>query len=278
MKKISTILLFLLLTMVGLGQRSEIGAMIGTSSYLGDLNPTHLFAAPQVAGGIIYRYNFSPRWAIKANILFAEVAASDQQNNNNYDRNLSFQSPITEISAQVELNFFKLYNIPARNHFSPYIFVGITAFSFNPKAELGGTLYDLQPLGTEGQGFEDENERYSLTSIAIPFGLGLKVNVGKRVSLGLEWGMRYTFTDYLDDVKGEYYDNDILRRERGDVVADLADRSEIKHEAGTARGNVTTKDLYSVAAFTATFKIGNEDRSCDIRYQAKPRIKKGPKR
>ena len=90
--------------------------------------------------------------------------------------------------------------------------------------------------------------------------------------------MRYTFTDYLDDVKGEYYDNDILRRERGDIVADLADRSEILHEAGSARGNIKTKDLYSFAVFMATFKIGNEDRTCDIRYQAKPRIKLGKKR
>lgn len=278
MRKLGAIILLLVFSVTGMAQRSEIGGMVGTSFYLGDLNPTGLFAAPRIAGGVVYRYNFTPRWALKADILFAEVAASDMHNNKNYDRNLSFRSPITEISAQVELNFFKIYNIPARNRFSPYIYAGITAFSFNPQAELDGVLYDLQPLGTEGQGFEGEAERYSLFNFAIPFGLGVKVNIGKHICLGLEWGMRYTFTDYLDDVKGEYYDNDILRRERGDIVADLADRSEILHEAGSARGNIKTKDLYSFAVFMATFKIGNEDRTCDIRYQAKPRIKLGKKR
>lgn len=271
------LLFFSILSIFCYGQRSEIGGMVGVSSYLGDLNPNKLFASPKICGGLVYRYNFTPRFALKADILFAEVQASDAQNNDNYSRNLSFQSPITEISAQFEINFFKIYNIPSRNRFSPYIYGGFTAFSFNPQAELNGRLYDLQCIGTEGQGLEGERDKYSLCNFALPFGFGMRVNIGKYICLGVEWGMRYTFTDYLDDVSGVYYDNEIIRMERGEIIAQLADRSETLHEYGTARGNIKTKDLYMFAVFMATFKIGNEDTSCDIRYQIKPKIKLGKK-
>lgn len=271
MKKLLIVLLFGCFGLISNAQKSEIGGMVGTSFYLGELNPTSLFANIQPCGGIIYRYNFNPRFALKANLLFAEVQASDYDNNNQYARNLSFRSPITEISTQLELNFLNLYNIPARNHFAPYIYLGLSIFSFNPQAEYEGRFYDLQSLGTEGQGLEGQKDPYSLVSIAIPFGIGVKWNVGKYVSLGAEWGMRYTFTDYLDDVSGVYFDQDILQAQKGDMVANLADRSAIKNIPGTQRGNTTLKDWYSFAVFTATFKIGNEDTSCHIRYNVKPK-------
>ena len=272
MKKILIILFACLSLQPIFAQRSEIGFMLGTSFYLGDLNPTGIFKQSQFAGGFVYRYNFTPRWALKANVYFGNVQGSDAKTNKHYERNLSFKSPITEISAQVELNFLRLYNVPSKNHFAPYIFAGISLFSFNPRAELDGRYYDLQHLGTEGQGLDGQKKFYSLCNAAIPFGIGIKVNIAKFMCIGVEWGMRYTFTDYLDDVSGTYYDNGMLEDARGQFVARLADRSEVLHEAGSGRGNSTTKDLYSFAGATITFKIGNEDRSCDIRYNARKKV------
>lgn len=264
-------------------QRSEIGLFGGTSFYVGDLNPTKIFAQPKVAGGFLYRYNFSPRWALKADFLFSKVGASDATSNNGYERNLSFTSPITELSVEAELNFLKLYNTTGKNRFAPYIFAGISLFSFDPQASFNGITYELQSLGTEGQGLEGgPKKKYSLTSFAIPFGIGIKVTMGRHFSIGAEWGMRYTFTDYLDDVSGVYYDNELLRQMRGDLIADLADRSpELtdpttglplnRHEAGTQRGNTTTTDLYSFAGITFTVKFGNEDKTCDMKLPRKRR-------
>lgn len=276
-KYILTIILSVLMFPL-VAQKSEIGAFAGTSFYLGDLNPSKIFAKPQFAGGLIYRYNISPRWAFRANIIFGEVQGSDMETNNKDPRNLSFRSPITEISLQMELNFLKLYTDWEKNKFAPYIFAGIGFFSFNPKAELNGSYYDLQHLGTEGQGLEGEKDFYSLTNFAIPFGLGFKYNISKIMTIGIEWGMRYTFTDYLDDVSGNYYDNITLLMERGDIVAALADRSESLHKEGTGRGNVTTKDWYSFAGMTITFRIGNEDKTCDIDNGKRPYARMGRKR
>jgi len=263
-------------------QNSEIGACVGTTFYLGELNPSKLFAQPHLAGGIVYRYNLSPRWAFKADFLFGTVSGSDMLTNGGYQRNLSFQSPITEFSAVAELNFLKLYNTVGDNHFTPYIFAGLGLFSFDPMATYkDGTVYELQSLGTEGQGLEGMPKKYSLTSFTIPFGIGLRVNIGKYVCLGAEWSFRYTFTDYLDDVGGRYYDNDLLREQRGDIIADMADRTPELfdnqgnplplHQAGEQRGNSTTHDIYSFAGATLTVKFGNTDRTCDLKKSRKKR-------
>ncbi len=270
MKRHLILCLIIIFSLPCFAQKSEIGAMVGSSFYLGDLNPRTVFGMPQVAGGIVYRYNFSPRWALKADILFAEIKGDDAITNKQYERNLSFKSPITEIGAQVELNFFRLYNERGKNFFSPYIFAGIAIFSFNPQAaDKDGTYYALQHIGTEGQGMDGEKDFYSLVNCAIPFGIGIRFNIARYISIGAEWGMRYTFTDYLDDVSGNYYDNQALSIKRGEAVARLADKSDILHEAGTARGNSTTKDWYSFAGVIVTFKFGDVDKTCDLRTNIK---------
>lgn len=278
MKKKFLFFILTILILPAVAQKSELGFFGGTSFYLGDLNRNKIFAKSQLAGGLVYRYNVSPRWAVRANVIFASVRASDAETNNNDPRNLSFRSPITEISLQAELNFMRLYTDWEKNKFAPYIFAGIGLFSFNPKAEFNGVYYDLQPLGTEGQGLDGQKKKYSLTNVAIPFGIGLKYNISKIMTIGIEWSMRYTFTDYLDDVSGNYFDNMELLVERGELVAALADRSEQLHQAGTGRGNITTKDWYSFAGITITFRIGNEDKTCNIDNGKRPYARLGKKK
>ena len=258
-------------------QNSEVGACVGTMFYIGELNQEKPFAFDKfkMAGGIVYRYNISPRWAIKANFLFGEVSASDAKTNDGYERNLSFFSPITEFSVVGELNFLQLYSSTGKNHFAPYIFAGFTLFSFDPMATLNDTVYHLQSLGTEGQGLVDSLKRYKLTDFAFPFGIGFRFNIGKHVCIGAEWGMRYTHTDYLDDVSGRYFDNEELKDRRGAIIARLADRTpELGpgyqlHKANEQRGNKMTKDFYSFVGVNLTVRFGNADRTCDLKNKRK---------
>ncbi len=48
---------------------SDYGVFGGISYYMGDINPEKYFYAPSPALGIIYRYNFHPRHAIRTNIF-----------------------------------------------------------------------------------------------------------------------------------------------------------------------------------------------------------------
>jgi hypothetical protein len=285
-KKNCLLLLCLLLSCFCRAQRSEIGTLLGASFYLGDLNSIP-FRDSKFAGGLVYRYNFSPRIALKANILFGKIAAHDSTNYSllkktdgtrkwDYrDRNLSFSSPITEISAQIEINFFNIFTQSHKNQMSPYLFGGAAIFSYNPQAEHDGVLYDLQPIGTEGQGREGMGKKYSLTGFAIPFGIGFKANIGSYVCVGAEWGLRFTFTNYLDDVGGLYYD---FSDEHSDVVKYFADPSTVKHTINSQRFSTIKADWYSFAGVVITIRIGNEDRFCDVKTNVKLKNKQGRKK
>jgi opacity protein-like surface antigen len=282
MKKI-LFTLAILITMSGLfAQRHhEFGLFGGVSYYMGELNPSGQFLNPHAAYGLVYRYNINPHWAFKLNAITGTVSGSDATNPDESRRsnNLSFKSPITEISGQAELNFFKYIVGSDKHRFSPYIFGGFSIFRFNPMAEFMGNWYELQPLGTEGQGTTAYPDRkpYSLTSVAFPFGLGLKLSLSDNFALSLEWGLRKAVTDYIDDVSSTYADPYILAAESGGITMVLANRNfelagatdygggplyssypkEIAAAqwSGKQRGNPENKDWYSFSGLTLTFKI-----------------------
>ena len=250
--------IFLPVALSAFAQSSEIGGLIGVSYYNGELNPRTQFAGSQFGGGVFYRYNFNPRWAFKVSAMFGRLKASDEKTNDNNPRNLTFESPITEFSVQGELNFVELYSIKSRDNLTAYIFGGIGMFSFNPRAQYEGAWYDLQLIGTEGQGFYGK-DRYNLQSVCLPFGIGIKYTFATHFTVGFEWGFRKTFTDYIDDVSTTYIYGDDFP----EITAALADPSEMEHTAGSARGDSSNNDWYSFAGITLSVKLfERKDNTC----------------
>jgi hypothetical protein len=140
----------------------EAGVWLGTTNYFGDLNTSYDLSRPGISGGIIARYNFNNRVAIKFSGSYGSVSADDSESSNTFEqaRNLSFESPIFDATAQFEFNFLPYIHGSKDYFFTPYLFAGLTGFYFNPQAELDGELYELRELGTEGQ-FKGE-EYYSV--------------------------------------------------------------------------------------------------------------------
>jgi hypothetical protein len=251
-------------------QRHELGLFGGGSYYLGDINPKKQFAQTQYAFGGIYRYNITPHWAMRVNAFYGKVEASDAVIRFNEKRNLSFRSDITEIALGMELNFFPYITGRKKMRASPFIFAGLGYFRFNPQAFYEGTWYDLQPLGTEGQGTTTYYDKtpYSLGGLAIPFGIGAKFSINQNIAVAVEWGLRKTFTDYLDDVSTTFADPLILATENSTISSILSDRTnygpsdEPQSNVGKQRGNSATKDWYSFAGITITFRIKTSKDDC----------------
>jgi hypothetical protein len=275
------VLLFLIIRIDSKAQelyRSEVGVFLGGSYYTGDLNPNKHFLQTKFAGGIIYRYNITPRWAFKTSALIGWLEASDAKSKANVERNLSFKSYIFDFSTQIEFNFLQ-YIIGDKKHFiSPYIFAGASVFNFNPQASLNGTSYSLHSLGTEGQEstIDGAPKPYSLTSIAIPFGLGVKISPARFLSLGLEWGIRKTFTDYIDDVSTVYPVDPKVLKSENPVAYELSDQSlppeSRGSHAGLERGNPHTKDWYVFTGLTVCFRIKGKTARCAA-YKHYPKLK-----
>lgn len=249
---------------------SEIGIFLGGSYYLGDLNPFgHFNRFTRPAAGLLYRVNFNSRISAKAIGSFGTVLGDDSYSRNeaHRNRNLSFKSKIMEFAVEAEFNFLP-FTIGSKKLAisTPYVFGGIAVYHFNPLGFLDNTWHALQPLGTEGQNSAFTNlKSYSLTQFSIPFGAGLKINTSKKIGINFEWGIRKTFTDYLDDVSGKYANAALIASEKGAVAAALSDKSltqEGGSNAGRQRGNSFTKDWYAFAGVIITFKMKNKVDEC----------------
>ncbi len=266
MKQLFLVLFIYIISLSGFSQQHELGIMGGASYYLGDLNPYAHFIQSRPAGGIMYRYNMNTRMAFRVSAVFGSLTAADSIIGYNKDRNLSFRSPLMEFGGMYELSYYKFKIGSDKDFFTPYIFAGLSFFKFNPKGYYEGEWYNLQSLGTEGQGTTAYPNRkpYSLAGFAIPFGLGIKIGIRSSTVLGFEWGLRKTFTDYIDDVSTTYADPYVLMSQNTHVAAALADQSKDRevNKVGFQRGNSATKDWYSFAGVSLTFKVKDKSDSC----------------
>ncbi|MDR0364986.1 MAG: DUF6089 family protein [Bacteroidales bacterium] len=237
------------------GQYLEVGPFAGGSYYLGDLNPGKHFKMTNAAFGAIVRCNFTPRWVARINFMYGSVSGDDLVVKAMNNRNLNFASNIMEVSAQAEVNFLPYFTGSYKNRFTPYIFAGIGIFTMNPTTMIDGVKYNLVELGTEGQlsGSEPDRATYSLTQLCLPFGIGFRVSLGRAWCIGAEWGMRKTFTDYLDDCSKTYYlDSDAIFFT---TISERASDPTQNHKQGMQRGNSEYNDWYNFMGFTVTYKI-----------------------
>lgn len=229
-------------------QDLEVGLSGGGAYYLGDLNQGLHFKNSMPAYGLVARYTIDTRWSVRMSASLATVKGTSSKQSILPDAGLSFSSKITDITAVVEFNFFSYFTGSARSIVTPYIFGGLGIFMFKPTT--GGI--DLRSLGTEGQnnGYLGRAP-YATTGFGIPFGLGGKFSLTKRLSLQVYWEVHKTFTDYLDDVSTTYYlDGKLIQS--GDIAAVMSDPNR-NHMPGMQRGDPKTKDWYTLYGFSLTY-------------------------
>lgn len=256
-----------------IGQHFEAGLLVGGSNYLGELaaNSSQIYLKEtNIAAGAFAKYNINHLVALRLGFNYTTISGADRNSGNTaiIDRNLNFKSDIYEVALIGEFNIlgYEPYNYTAT--FSPYLFGGIALFQFNPQGELNGQLYDLQPLGTEGQNLTAFPERtpYKLAQFAIPFGVGFKYTLTETLNLGVEIGARKIFTDYLDDVSLTYPGSAAFAAEDAALTTiQLSNQGD--NVAGGARGDNNANDWYFILGITLSYNfldnglIGGRKRS-----------------
>ncbi len=189
-----------------------VGVSCGVTNYKGDLddNFTLKFTKPGLGfiGGLRFHPHMTARLSFNQGWMKASDVLARDETDPRYRRNLSFRSPLTEAALTFTYEFFaNNRKFRFRPQYTPYLFGGAAVFAFRPQAKLRGEWIDLQPLGTEGQflpGCAECPEPYGLVQVSIPFGAGVRYKLTDKLDLWVELGLRKTFTDYLDDVSGEY--------------------------------------------------------------------------
>lgn len=238
-------------------QNFHFAARAGLANYQGDLQAKAItLKKASFIGSIGAHYDLTGNITARTYFSFSSLSADDKTGTATMKaRNLSFNSRLFEWELSAQYNFLTLNY----NWCTPYVFAGIGVFNFKPYTYHGDTKSYLQPLSTEGQGLPGGAKPYKLTQFNIPLGLGALYAVNEDIRVGLELGYRKTFTDYIDDVGGSYYDEAALLAGRGPVAVDLAYRGD---EVGsgpypadkTVRGGGKAKDGYYYAALTITVR------------------------
>lgn len=263
--KCSSILLLVILPCFARSQNLHADLFLGVANYQGDLQGKRFtFDQAHPAAGIGASYDFTGKFILRAGFTYATVEGNDQKNTTGKGiefRNLRFKSKITELQLGAEYNIFDL----DERNFSPYIFVALAGYHFNPyTSDIAGNKVFLRPLRTEGQGLTayPDKKQYSLTQFAIPFGAGLKLSISDNIQLGVELGLRKLFTDYLDDVSTTYADSTVLANNVSTQSAALAYRGDELAGAppypdeGAQRGNSKYKDWYYFTGFKVSYRLG----------------------
>jgi opacity protein-like surface antigen len=192
----------------------EVGILGGVSNYSGELVNTIVdIKHMHLAGAVFARYNLNKYLSFRGQVAYGSISGNDQDSrlDENVLRNLDFRSPILEFGVMGEFNLMGYNPVGHGKMFSPYAFLGLSVFNFNPKTRhfdpnRDGEWVKLQPIHTEGQGSNTfpNREPYKLTQVSIPLGLGFKFAVHSNLNIGFEIGFRKTFTDHLDDVGNTY--------------------------------------------------------------------------
>jgi hypothetical protein len=296
---------------------NAVGISLNAFNYYGDLSPgpkkvsTDL-SMTRPAIGVSFVHRFGPRYQLIGSFMYGGIRGSDSQSADKgdkangvfrYQRNLSFRNRIKEVSIVGQVDLFENQSTYiSRVKWTPYVYAGLAVFHHNPQAQApktdlegnplknAGEWVDLQPLGTEGQNAKllkgDANygiEPYKRIQFAIPFGFGARFRVNEVIDISGEFGFRYTFTDYLDDVSGNYVDlgvfgNDELAKAMSyrtnevatpnnpylgrdgqtyDVVSGYGQEYKgAGGDKGNLRGNKDNKDIYMVTTVRMTYILG----------------------
>jgi hypothetical protein len=254
MNKYALSVLFLLFFFTLSAQTWETGGFIGGSGYMGDLNQAKPYKLTNIALGGQLKRNIDGYWALKLAFTQGKIQANDA-NSDNADfrqRNLSFFSPLSEVSLQTEFNFFRYVPSVSDKLYTPYIFTGISYLFFNPKTSYNGNTYELNTYRTEGQSLV---KTYKKEALAIPYGAGIKYNFTTKWSIIGEIGYRTAFTDFLDDVSGVYPDKSTLNDATRVALSDRSGENTgiYTGSAGSQRGDFRKHDTYMFAGISLTY-------------------------
>ena len=181
-------------------QDNEIGVFFGGTNYIGDVGPTtyvNPFSKDNISGdkenmskgviGLVYKKNFSNRFALRLGFNYAEIQSSDfWKGSSNYrlERGKYFKNNLHEFHLGLDFNFLEFETSSNNFQFTPYIHTGLSLIRYD-------ALH--YPIGiNEAQPYGKDND------LAFPITVGIKLKPLHSFIFGLEVSAKHSFTENLD--------------------------------------------------------------------------------
>lgn len=191
MKRILLVFATVWITVSGFAQKTaDIGIWGGTSSYFGDMKEVDPFQSFNLNVGAYFRYNFNARVGLRAMFLTGSLAESGVIEGKTW----YFNKNVQDLSLQVEINYLKYILGVRKTPFSSYVTVGIGVAYF-PYHMDSVLIAGFNPHHNKGSDFDESG-----IVTTIPFGIGFKYSLSRRLAIGIEYQMRKLFNDKLDNL------------------------------------------------------------------------------
>lgn len=268
----------------------DYGGSLGMSNYLGDIggkdqtrknfiSDVKLTKTRWNVGGFA-RYSAAANISYKLAIDYIRLEGDDKLSTNpgRQFRNFNFKNDIVDLNYTLSYFFYSNNDLDRtyrfRSSLKLYGFIGAGVFYTNPKTFYKGQWVALQPYQTEGV-------KYKHFVMNIPMGVGMYVTLNKRNRFGVELNYRKTFTDYIDDISGNYpvtppssaYAQGLVLRTT-ELDRNTNPAAYDSHGWGMKRGESRYKDAY----MTLNFSYSRVIRGRSSFYRAKGFGMFGPRR
>lgn len=264
--------LFLLFFVLSLGLNAQwlwdYGGSIGATNYLGDIGGKEKTRRDFVSdmklsktrwnAGMFARYKWRQNISLKLAFDYLRVEGDDKLSTNpgRHYRNFNFKNDIFALTTTAQYFFFTDPDLGNtyryKNSFRAYVFGGFGGFYTNPKSRYQGEWVKMSEYFVEGY-------EYKKIVFGLPCGVGMYFTFNKRNRWGFEFNYMKTFTDYLDDISGNYpaqpsdvytqglalRTTELSTQEANDNIAAYK-----SHTWGSKRGDNTNKDAIVYVTFS----------------------------
>lgn len=263
----------------------DYGVSVGATNYLGDIGGKEKTRRDFVADlklsqtrwnvGGFARYKWRPKLSLRLAFDYVRIEGKDALSSNpgRRFRNMNFKNDVFDLGFTGHWFFFEDNDLGNtyryRNSFRAYIFGGVGGFYTNPKSLYQGEWVKMRDYFVEGY-------EYKRIVLNLPSGFGFYFTFDKKHRIGFEANWRKTFTDYIDDISGNYpdmpsdpYTQGLALRttELDQATKDGNVGAYLSHTWGMKRGDKTHKDNYMTLSLSYSYVIRGKSSFYRTRYK-----------
>ena len=258
---------------------TDLGVQVAAATYWGDIENVDYSKSITPVVGILGRWNFNKRLAIRGQLFTGNLKAEGIFSNANiaqsgtrppndeYDfdplnRNYAynFKRSFQSVEGLFEFNFrdYKLGS-GKKDNFTPFVSIGIGGF-FSRALRTGSFILEPTPLGTGFYSpYKIDNKKTNnsdVLTLTIPVGAGLKFNITKRLGGIVEVIVRKTFADNIDNL------DDPKRFQFNPPV--VASDPPFEYPPKISKTQLNNNDWYATLAVSLCYQLWSSKGNCQI--------------
>ncbi|NEW82287.1 MAG: hypothetical protein GZ094_07980 [Mariniphaga sp.] len=286
MRKLIVVIMLIMSSVCAMAQATtDLGVQVAAATYWGDIENVNYSKSITPVVGILGRYNFNRRLAIRGQLFTGNLKAEGLFTNaniwqsgaprvndpitnievpyprNNPDFNYYFNRSFQSVEALFEFNFrdYKLGRTK-KDNWTPFVSVGLGGF-FSRASRVGSFI--LEPSETVAgsgvyapiylDGVNQLSNNSDVLTLTIPVGVGLKFNITKRLGGIIEVIARKTFADNIDNL------DDPQR-----FILDPNGTPPITYPDKVSGMQLNNNDWYATLAVSVCYQLWSSKGNCAI--------------